>query len=605
MNFRHDIQGLRALAVIFVFIFHLSSNYLPGGFIGVDMFFVISGYLISKIIIDKINKGKFNIWDFYLSRIKRIVPAYFFLLITVAFLFLFIFTNSEVNKFKGWHFWTFIFNSNNHFSKIDDYFGASSSENPLLHSWTLSVEMQFYFILPVLLLFIRNLKILITIFFIITIGLFVYSTIEIINGNKTNMYFSLLSRSPEFLIGSLISITKIEDLKNIKKSRNLLSIVGFILLLSSLIFLNEKSDFPGLSALIPCIGIGLLLLSNGSKLNDLLSSKPLVYIGEISYSLYLWHWPVMAFLRYKNQTYEFGFSDTTIIILLTIVLSLISYYCIEKPFRTQSAFKFYFPFGLLIATNASMIFFIAPIKNIITPIPPEFGYPKLGLDSHSNRFKHVETLGDTLTQGKRILLLGDSHALTFKPYLNELGKKHAFHFRTITNDLYPTIPNIPEEDIKDPNKLIVYQKLLPYIKSEVDSADVIIVFFAEDGQKWKNSINNMLASLKNKQKVLFISDYPTLDKNPARTNSIINIDNNIKYKIKYPKIDKGLVDIITNNQNARIVDLSEDLQYFKDAPFRNDTLIYYDSSHLNEYGSISYANYSGDLFMRYLNWATN
>lgn len=130
MKFRNDIQGLRALAVLFVFIFHLSSSYLPGGFIGVDMFFVISGFLISKIVLAKIDTNKFNIIDFYVSRVKRIVPACYFLLAGVWVLFLFLFANSEIGKFKLSHFWASLFYSNNYFASLDDYFGATSSENP-------------------------------------------------------------------------------------------------------------------------------------------------------------------------------------------------------------------------------------------------------------------------------------------------------------------------------------------------------------------------------------------------------------------------------------------------------------------------------------------
>lgn len=159
MKFRNDIQGLRALAVIFVFVFHLSNRFLPGGFIGVDVFFVISGYLISKIILSKLEKNDFSLKEFYISRLKRIVPAYYFLLIVVWVAFFFIFINADIGKFKLSHFWATIFNSNYYFANADNYFGASSNENPLLHTWTLGVEMQFYLFLP-LLLFIRNRKLL-------------------------------------------------------------------------------------------------------------------------------------------------------------------------------------------------------------------------------------------------------------------------------------------------------------------------------------------------------------------------------------------------------------------------------------------------------------
>src|SRR5690606_13810297 len=121
MEFRNDIQGLRALAVIFVFIFHLSSSYLPGGFIGVDRFFVISGYLITKIILSKLHQNRFNVLEFYIGRVKRIIPAYYFLLIAIFIAFLFVFANTDLGMFRRAYFWTFLFLSNNYFANLDDY----------------------------------------------------------------------------------------------------------------------------------------------------------------------------------------------------------------------------------------------------------------------------------------------------------------------------------------------------------------------------------------------------------------------------------------------------------------------------------------------------
>lgn len=168
MEFRKDIQGLRAIAVLFVFIFHINSSWLPGGFIGVDIFFVISGFLISSIILHKLDNNRFSFKDFYISRIKRIVPAYYFLLLIVAFFGVFFFMTSDINVFRKSFFWSLLFNSNHYFTSLDTYFGASSSENPLLHTWTLAVEMKFYLFLPILLfLGVLKLRIIIKIKYII------------------------------------------------------------------------------------------------------------------------------------------------------------------------------------------------------------------------------------------------------------------------------------------------------------------------------------------------------------------------------------------------------------------------------------------------------
>lgn len=199
MEFRNDIQGLRAIAVLSVFLFHLNPNWLPGGFIGVDIFFVISGFLISSICFSKIDKNKFSFIDFYQSRIKRIVPAYFVLLFVIGIIGYQLFLETDFENLKKSYFWSIVFQSNEYFSSLDTYFGTKNSENPFLHTWTLAVEMQFYLFLPFLLFFIKR-KWQAVALFIMTIILFTYGTIEVFNNNKSEIYFSLLARTPEFLL---------------------------------------------------------------------------------------------------------------------------------------------------------------------------------------------------------------------------------------------------------------------------------------------------------------------------------------------------------------------------------------------------------------------
>lgn len=603
MQFRNDIQGLRALAVLFVFIFHLSSSYLPGGFVGVDMFFVISGYLISKIIMDRIAKDKFNLKDFYISRIKRIIPAYYFLLIVVWLLFILIFANSEVGIFKMAHFWTFLFNSNNHFAGVDNYFGASSNETPLLHTWTLSVEMQFYFILPLLLLIIRNKKVLVILLSILTTILICYSTYEILHGGRGQMYFSLLARSPEFFIGVLLAALNLESKPFFIRNSTFLGIIGITALLVTSVFFNENSPFPGVLALIPCLATALLLVSPTSKVNGYLSNKVLSYFGEISYSVYLWHWPIMAFYRYHNFRYEFTVLETIAVITVTILCSIISYYCIEKPLRSKNGLKFYIPFALMICINIAMIYFVVPVKNKMANLPPKYGAPNFGLASHSNTFKEVETYGDLNYDGKKILLLGDSHALTFKPYFNAAAKDMHISFRTITNDTYPTIPGLTDAIITDRNLYSRYSNLKPFINNEVKKADIIVLCLFGDGIIIKEPLKNFIESLEDSKKLVILADYPTLDKNPVRINRGYLRSNDHKYKLIYTSLENSILKITSQKSNVKYIDFSKNDKLFKDAPFFNDTLMYYDHTHLNEYGAEKYYQFTGDKFREALNWA--
>jgi len=603
MEFRNDIQGIRAIAVILVFIFHLSSSWMPGGFVGVDIFFVISGYLVSSIIMHKINKGTFSLVSFYESRIKRIVPPYFFFLLITSIFVAFLFVRSDITVFKKSLFWTLLFNSNNHFPTLDNYFGASSDENPLLHTWTLAVEMQFYFILPLILLYIKSKKNVITVLSIISLVLIGYSTYNIFNGKAGLMYFSLLSRMPEFLLGVIVSAANVRNFEFVKKNSTLISSLGLLIILGCSIFFNESLPFPGALAVIPCIGTIFILISSNNKINDFLSNRLFVYIGEISYSVYLWHWPIMALLRYHKNEYEFTSIEKLYVVAATIFASLLSYYLVEKTMRNAKGLKFYGPFLILSGATASMVLLTLTINKKIFNENEEFMSQKFGTMSHGPTFKRPEILGDTTQKDSKILLLGDSHALSMKKYLEVIGQKNEFSFVTITNNSFPTIPGIPESEIKDEKLIKQHTKLIEHVKPEIPKAKLIIVHFTGDGKKWLTPLKNFLSSLREDQKVIFLEDFPRIDKNPIRINKSIvkNHDIDQKYELIWNPISNEVLDLINSSKNSKYVRFSFD-KVFDDAPFYKDTLMYYDRGHINTYGAEAYALETEDIIMDAINW---
>lgn len=565
MQFRNDIQGLRAIAVIIVLIFHISDTWLPGGFIGVDVFFVISGFLITKIITSKLQKGTFSLKQFYLSRIKRIVPAYYFLLLFVAVAFLFIFIMQDLGNFKLSYFWALIFNSNYYFSSIDDYFGFSSNENPLLHTWTLGVEMQFYIFLPLILL-IKNRKIVLALLIILTLSLFSYGSFEIYNGNKGLMYFSLIARTPEFLVGSLIAFLNIDQNKFIHNHRNLFSIIGVIGLLLSAYFITEQSFFPGIGSLPPLIFAGVLLCTNGSAINNFLSRKTPVYIGELSYSIYLWHWPVISFIRYYNADYELSSMEIVLVLFVTLFGSLLSFYAIEKPLRSKKSLKFYLPLSLLVVANVLLLFFLVPLKKSRSiSFPKEFRNPQEFIKSHGMTFEEVQTLGDLDYKGKNILLIGDSHAHTFTPYLNKLGKNNHFSMRVITNSNIPNFPDLEEtEEFKNNVKFQQYKAVQQKIvRGEIDSADVIVIVVFGNGDRWRSNLEN-LAKLSTK-KILFIKDYPHLDIHPVRVNRdfIKNRRKDYRYDVEIFDVPQSIKNLENKYPNFKVVNFRNEKVFLK------------------------------------------
>lgn len=429
---RLDIQGLRAIAVLAVIIFHINKEWLPSGFIGVDIFFVISGFIISSIILN--NKKDFNFFYFYKKRIIRIIPPYLFLLSICAIISTILFTYSDLKFFLESLKYTLYFYSNNYFSTFGDYFSPVSEELPLLHTWSLAIEMQFYFLLPILLICFSRKKIKeITIILIFFLTLWVE-----IKLNKTNddQYFSLLSRIPEFLIGTLAALLSKNPLIQEKKS---LSLIGLIILIPCF-FLIPNQHFPGVFGLIPSISIALIIIQKDSCINKIFGGKYLVFIGTISYSLYLWHWPILAFFRYYTNTQQLSLTIIIISIVLTLFCAYLSYTLIEdKLSKCKEAYIYSF-----ILINLIIIFFILIYgKKINTTITPE---QPIYLTRYADDKKichgkiNEKCLKPDLTN-KTVLVIGDSHAAQLNIYFDTIHLKSSYSFDIISSSSCLPIQN--------------------------------------------------------------------------------------------------------------------------------------------------------------------
>ncbi|WP_223584167.1 acyltransferase family protein [Sphingobacterium sp. GVS05A] len=590
MEYRYDIQGLRALAVLLVFIFHLNSAYLSGGFVGVDIFFVISGYLVSKIVLNNINSEQrsFRFLDFYLGRFRRLLPVYLVFLIITTVVGTFIYLSIDINTLRKNVFWSAIFNSNYFLATLDDYFGAKSSENPLLHTWTLSIEMQFYFLLPIYLKVVKR-EFLLSFTILIVLLLLGYSYYNsTFLDNKNTMYFSLLSRIPEFLIGVVFALTGKILVNKYGKYGDFFVGVAFLLILFSSIFFSKTLNFPGIIVLIPCIATGLILCFKDSLFNQkILSNKFLVHIGEISYSVYLWHWVIMAFLRYYNNRYSFTFWESFLIVIVTYLLSITSYKFIEIKYRKIANKKAFVIYGISFLILGSVFFLSPRLNRDVLAIPERFSSPTFGLESHGASFKKVQYIGNIQISTDSILLIGDSHALVYKSILDEIGKQNRLNFRTITNDKYPNIPGIQRRDFSNLKLFNQYEKLIKITNEEVEKCKLIIV-----SSVWKDEIQTLSSALENfvkthpNKEIIILSDFPTVDKNPIKINrGFLKKDlMENKYNVFLKTLPMYVEDISEKYNNVRIMNLRYE-NGTKIVPFNKDTIMYYDEGHLNDYGA--------------------
>lgn len=338
IKYRPDIDGLRAFAVLSVLMFHYFPKSLPGGFVGVDIFFVISGFLIGAIIIKDVKNRSFSFISFYKRRALRIFPA---LSVVLVFCYLIGWSSLYQNEFAllGKHIAAGAgFASNLLLWSESGYFDVSSTVKPLLHLWSLGIEEQFYLISPVILLlsFRYSIGFIKTCAFVFILS-FIYCLYTMMS-NPTANYYSPISRFWELMCGVFVAILIIDSGKYLdffERNKNIISFFGFAMVVLSFFVVNDKMPFPGYIALVPVVGACLIIASGPNSIvnEKILSKRFFVFIGLISYPLYLWHWPLLTYARIIHGEMP----DATIKILIaftSILLSCATYYYIEKPIRT-------------------------------------------------------------------------------------------------------------------------------------------------------------------------------------------------------------------------------------------------------------------------------
>ena len=421
MKYRAEIDGLRALAVMPVILFHAGYEFFSGGFTGVDVFFVISGYLITTIIISEMAEDTFSLVHFYERRARRILPALFFMMVVcIPFAWLWLLP-SELKDFGQSLVAVSTFSSNILFWREGGYFSMASELKPLLHTWSLAIEEQYYILFPIFLMFtwrlgLKWILVLLSIVFLVSIGVGLWGAYN----SPAAAFFLLPTRAWELLVGVFVAFyLKYNSHSKSHTVNQVLSLLGFGMIVYSNIAFEKTTPFPSLYALIPTIGAGLVIICAVPKtyVYKLLRLKLVVGLGLISYSTYLWHQPLLAFGRHRVLV---ELSDLTLIILCvaSLVMAWFSWKFVEMPFRSKtkvsrrSIFKFTIIFTLFFSATG---FWLHDNSGALEYYPKEKQKVLASfIDSSeyvSERHKQIRLLEFSKSNDKKdILIIGDSYS---------------------------------------------------------------------------------------------------------------------------------------------------------------------------------------------------
>lgn len=441
MQYRADIDGLRAIAVLAVVLFHLKLEVFSGGFVGVDVFFVISGFLITTIIRQEIEQKTFSFVGFYERRFRRILPAMFVMLVSVLIVSSFLFDPAKYQTVGESAVSTLLFGANVYFEHAVGYFDTHAETKPLLHMWSLGVEEQFYIFLPFLLIFLHsrmtapNVSKLV---FAILVISFVAASFKI-SHKPTEVFYLLHFRAWELLAGSLLAYLK--PLNAATKASQILSLLGLFLIVSSVLGFDSKTPFPGPFAMVPVLGASLIIWAghSGNFVSRVLSLKLLVWFGLISYSLYLWHWPVIAFAE-QLALAGYELTQPWLLFGVSTLFAYLSWRLVETPVRRKTAG--FSPQRIVMAGGmaSAMLIILSSMVIFSSGLPQRlYGSELTAFNQdgevwqHWNecerRSKNMRSVESLCSLGEKnaevsVVVWGDSHAISMAPAIDAALKRN-------------------------------------------------------------------------------------------------------------------------------------------------------------------------------------
>ena len=621
LSYRPDIDGLRALAVLSVVLFHAFPELIHGGFIGVDIFFVISGYLISSIIFKGLDGESFSFRDFYTRRIKRIFPALIVVLISCLIFGWFGLLSDEYRQLGKHIFGASTFTNNLMFWQESGYFDNNSNTKPLLHLWSLSVEEQFYLLWPLILLSLYKWKARLGRALLILTISFTLLHFYIFHPDRVAAFYAPYARFFELLVGAYIAYRQLQTQNDsihpiYKKFKSLQSVIGLGLSLIGIQIITKESHFPGWYALLsPVLGSALIISSPKDAFVNryLFSNKIMVWVGLISYPLYLWHWPLLSF-GYIVESQAPSLEARVALVLLALLLASLTYYFIEKPIRfgnNHSKLSLYkAPLLLLSMVSIGAIGGIVYLKQGIENRSAAESVVKndgdIGhIEFHQYPFKKfylctpeylqkeaqkyegmIRCFQSKKDQSIDIAILGDSHAEhLFLGLAEALPEKNIVYYE---KDTLPMIDNIE------------FEHIFNYVLSDKKITKVILNAYwtkrkneIPKNTTFKEAFLKTIKTLASHNKEVFIvDDVPDFSFDPKQCKYLRPLsqkNNCVEDKNYFYKKYNDFYEILNELKNIQQVTVLNTVKFFCDEKNcfmqKNGELLYRDSNHLNINGS--------------------
>lgn len=618
-DYRADLDGLRGIAVAAVVAYHLDLPFASGGFVGVDVFFVLSGFLITRIIADELRGGSFSIARFYERRIRRIVPALVFVcalttVAAVAFLL-----PDELQRYASSLNAAAFSVSNIWFLEHSGYFDARSGTQPLLHTWSLGIEEQFYIVFPLLLAVVyrswpRALAKVVWIGFAASLA----ASIVFLPQHPLGTFFLLHSRAWELLAGSIVALSLLPRPASRMQS-NVAAVIGIAAVAFSIFAYTSKTPFPGIAAILPCIGTATVIWAgenhreHGASLAArVLTLRPLVLLGLISYSLYLWHWPLIVFTKLATSERLDG-TQQLALVFAAISLASATWYFVEQPFRRRGTEAFSrrsifeggaLGLGALAATAAILVNLdgmpqrfpaavlqIAAAQADASPLRDKCHFH--GQDNRS--YDDTCVIGDDVAPS--VIVYGDSHGAEFSAALGEFAKSHHASVRQITASGCPPAAGFtfPADKQCEQYNTAIIERLKTISPATIVLATYSLAWHREYPEQFWPSFERTIMTLRAAgHRVIVLGPVPDMPEAAgipaavARWTAKGRDPDKFSFKFGAEEVSgvEARLDNIATAQGAIFIPLSPELCSGKRCkPYEDGAVLYFDNNHLSMSGA--------------------